>query len=501
VVVSDTARRIIARSEEEDAFIGQELPLAQWHPAEGSGVFEFIGSRGQPSLQGYAWSELTGWETAVGAPAAALEAPVRTLWLTISVTASLAFGLVVALALWLGRIITHSVGNAARAAIALGEGGHVVLSGTAVAEVDTLMAELRRTAAKRQAADDLLHESKDRLQLALNAAQLGWWQYDPLHRVFSGDTRSKEIFGVTADAAPIEQIMKRVHPDDAERISVGREAAFDPADLEPHAIEFRLRRENGEVRWIEVHWLAYFKGARRERRSASVIGTVADITERKQRDEKEHLLMREINHRAKNMLSVVHAIARQTAIKSPEDFIERFSERIQALSTNQDLLVRNDWNGVEIEDLVRAQLSPFEDLIGSRVAVCGPKLRLRAASAQAIGLVLHELATNAGKYGALSTQVGRVDVCWGIEGDTFTMSWIESDGPPVSAPARRGFGTVVMEAMVEHSVDGTVNLDYAPSGLTWRLTCPAARTLETWEQQNSVETENRSEWREGATIA
>jgi len=105
---------------------------------------------------------------------------------------------------------------------------------------------------------------------------------------------------------------------------------------------------------------------------------------------------------------------------------------------------------------------------------------LKAASAQAIGLVFHELATNAGKYGALSIDTGRVGVCWGTDGGTFTMSWIESDGPPACAPKRRGFGTVVMEAMAEHSVDGTVDLDYAPSGVTWRLTCPAANALESW---------------------
>jgi two-component sensor histidine kinase len=188
--------------------------------------------------------------------------------------------------------------------------------------------------------------------------------------------------------------------------------------------------------------------------------------------------MREVNHRAKNMLSVVDAIAHQTATKNPEDFIERFSERVQALSANQDLLVRNEWKGVEVEDLVRAQLAHFAGLIGSRVAMNGPKLSLKAASAQAIGLALHELATNAGKYGALSTEGGRVDVSWGIDRDTLTMSWTERYGPPVSAPRRRGFGTTVMEAMTERSVDGTVDLDYAPSGVTWRLTCPAANALE-----------------------
>src|SRR5499425_2906783 len=181
--------------------------------------------------------------------------------------------------------------------------------------------------------------------------------------------------------------------------------------------EYRVRRRDGTIRWVEANALAYFEGTGPERRAVSLGGTVQDITERKEREEKEHLLMREINHRAKNMLSVVDAIAHQTATRNPEGFVERFSERIQALSANQDLLVRNEWNGVEIEDLVCAQLSLFADLIGSRIAVHGPELRLKPACAQAIGLALHELATNAGKYGALSTDAGRVDVSWGTDGD------------------------------------------------------------------------------------
>jgi two-component sensor histidine kinase len=187
--------------------------------------------------------------------------------------------------------------------------------------------------------------------------------------------------------------------------------------------------------------------------------------------------MREVNHRAKNMLNVVDAIARQTATRNPEDFVERFSDRIQALSANQDLLVQNEWKGVDIEDLVRAQLALFADLIDSRIVVRGAKLCLNAASAQAVGLVLHELTTNAGKYGALSKKTGRVEIGWGTEGETFTMNWTEHDGPPVS-PSRRGFGTVVMKEMAERSVNGRVELDYAPSGVTWSLTCPAANALE-----------------------
>jgi PAS domain S-box-containing protein len=338
--------------------------------------------------------------------------------------------------------------------------------------------------ARKQAEQDL-QASKDRMQFALNAALLGWWQYDPIRRVVSGDSRFQEIFDLTADEIPIDHVLKRVHPDDADRVKANLDAALDPIDPRRSANEFRLRRGSGELCWVEVHGLAYFEGAGRERRAVSMVGTIADITkrkqreeERKEREEKVHLLMREVNHRAKNMLSVVHAIARQTATKNPEDFIERFSERIQALSANQDLLVRNEWNGVDVEDLVCAQLAHFADLIGSRIVVHGPKLRLKAASAQAIGLALHELATNAGKYGALSADTGRVDVCWGTDNDMLAVSWMEREGPPVSPPKQRGFGTIVMEAMTEYTVDGAVDLDYAPSGLTWRLTCPAASALE-----------------------
>jgi PAS domain S-box-containing protein len=481
-VISDATGRIIEQSGSQHTFIGEELPPALRHRA-GAGVFESIDSAGRPSLAASTRSELTGWETAVWAPKALLEAPVRAQWRALGAMALLAIALVAASAFWLGRTIARSVGHAARTAIALGEGGPMPVSGTPVAEVDTLMAELRGAAARRQAAEHDLQVSKDQLQLAFDATQLGWWQYDPLRGVGRGDARFNEIFEVTAGEIAIEDFMNRVHPDDAERFRANRREALDPANPKPYVHhEYRVRRRDGQVRWLEAHGLAYFEGTGPERRLVSFGGTVQDITERKEREEKEHLLMREVNHRAKNMLSVVDSIAHQTATRNPEDFIERFSERIQALSANQDLLVRNEWNGVEIEDLVRAQLAHFADLIGSRIGVHGPKLRFTAASAQAIGLALHELATNAGKYGALSTDKGRVYVSWGTVDDTFTMSWTEREGPPVSAPKRRGFGSIVMEAMAERSVDGKVDLDYARSGLTWRLTCPAGNALE-WTQR------------------
>jgi len=203
-----------------------------------------------------------------------------------------------------------------------------------------------------------------------------------------------------------------------------------------------------------------------------------DVTDQKAHEEQIHLLMSEISHRARNMLSLVQAIARQTLASEPEDFIERFTERIQSLAANQDLLVQNEWQGVDVEDLVRAQLAHFADLVGSRITVHGSPVRLNAAAAQAIGLALHELATNAGKYGALSVDAGCVDVGWRLDSDIFAMSWTERKGPPVSQPKRRGFGSTVVDSMVKQTVNGEVQLDYIPSGVVWNLTCPAANALE-----------------------
>jgi two-component sensor histidine kinase len=232
---------------------------------------------------------------------------------------------------------------------------------------------------------------------------------------------------------------------------------------------------NGVIRWLEDQDRVETSAAGLPVRA---VGIVRDITARKAHEGHVQLLMRELDHRVKNMLSIVQAIARQTAAREPDDFVVRFIERIRALSVNQDLLVRNEWQGADVEELVRTQLAPFTDLVGSRIVVHGPKLRLNAAAAQAIGLTLHELATNAGKYGALSTDKGHVDVRWGTDGRTLTMSWTERDGPPVSPPERRGFGSMVIASMATAAVEGEVQLDYAPSGLVWRLTCPAANGLE-----------------------
>jgi two-component sensor histidine kinase len=261
------------------------------------------------------------------------------------------------------------------------------------------------------------------------------------------------------------------------RVCEAAAAALNPLNPKPFVGEFRIQRIDGDVRWVEVYGMATFEGAGAARYAVVMVGTAADITERKRAEEHQLLLMRELNHRTKNLLSVVQSIANQTASSSPTDFVERFSHRIQALAASQDLLVRSEWRGVEIEDLVRTQLAHFADLIGERIMIEGPPLSVTPSAAQSIGMALHELATNAGKYGSLSDDHGSVSIDWRIDDNEFSIGWIEHDGPSVKPPKRRGFGSTIISAVAEASVSGEVELNYESSGVMWRLRCAASKAL------------------------
>ncbi len=241
--------------------------------------------------------------------------------------------------------------------------------------------------------------------------------------------------------------------------------------------EVEGRRKNGSAFAVDLTIAEWQVAGKRY-----FTGIVRDISERKRQEKKVALLLREVNHRAKNMLALVQAIASQTAVPEGGEFVERFSERLSALAASQDLLVMSGWQGVNARKLVRSQLSLFQELIDDRIKLSGPPLSLSAAGAQAIGMALHELATNAGKYGALSNSKGRIEIAWRLDraggSDEFTLSWVEAGGPPVFPPKQSGFGTTVIEAMPRMELDGEVTLVYAPEGLSWRLDCPAERVLE-----------------------
>ena len=208
-----------------------------------------------------------------------------------------------------------------------------------------------------------------------------------------------------------------------------------------------------------------------------------DLTEKQHQQERIKLLMGEVNHRSKNMLSLVEAIARQTAKTQPDQFIAVFGQRLRALSASQDLLVRGEWKAVDLGELVRSQLAHFADVHDDRITIDGPLLKIAASVSQSLGMALHELATNAAKFGSLSNQSGRVAISWGLQPDAsgqaqFAMSWIESGGPQIAKPARRGFGSAMIEGMLKTSLGCEAEIDFAPSGLTWRIDCPAAGVIE-----------------------
>src|SRR5262249_16664459 len=203
--------------------------------------------------------------------------------------------------------------------------------------------------------------------------------------------------------------------------------------------------------WVDKH-VTLLRDAAGRPTNTVVLAT--DITQRKCQDDHIRLLMREVNHRSKNMLSLVQAIARQTLTADPDDFLERFGKRVEALSANQDLLVKNAWKGVDLDELVRSQLGHFEDLIGTRIELEGPALIISASAAQALGMALHELATNAGKYGALSGANGFVDIVWRVRRDQssqemFVMTWRERCAHSITAPSKLGFGSSVISSMAE----------------------------------------------------
>ncbi len=324
-----------------------------------------------------------------------------------------------------------------------------------------------------------LAENEERLRAASSAA--GFGVYDT--RVADGRTTwSAELARILGlgdaqiDVSAPGSTLAVMHPDD--RGWMSESLAHVARTPGPYEFEWRTIRPNGMVRWLLDRGQSIGPTNPQTGLTSRITGIVVDITERKRHEEKILMLMREVNHRAKNMLGLVQAMARQTAAASPSEFVARFSERIQALSANQDLLVKNEWQGVDIQDLANAQLAHFEDLIGNRITLEGPPLRLNAAAAQGIGLALHELSTNAGKYGSLSNERGTVTLQWKVEAGQFEIAWQEAEGPPVVPPKRRGFGDTIITYAAETSVEGRSKLEFLPAGVRWRLTCPVGQALE-----------------------
>jgi PAS domain S-box-containing protein len=298
--------------------------------------------------------------------------------------------------------------------------------------------------------------------------------------VFTQDTDlrytwiSKDLLGLTPD-----QVVGRAED---EVLPASTRAEISPVKLavlrtgEPARAQITVE-EQGVRRWLDVTI-----DAQRDA-DGQIVGIVCasvDITEQKERESRIRLLMRELTHRSKNLLTVIDAIARQTAAHSDgvKDFLTRFRDRLHSLAGSHDQLVNEDWQGAWLRELVLGQLGHYVDRDSPAIVVEGPRLRVRPEAAQHIGLAIHELATNAAKYGAFASPEGRVTVAWDVEQDASGdavchISWTERGGPRVKPPTRRGFGHVVIERTVARALGGSVTLEFHPEGVRWSLTFPA----------------------------
>ncbi|MCU0953234.1 MAG: PAS domain-containing protein [Hyphomicrobium sp.] len=332
---------------------------------------------------------------------------------------------------------------------------------------------------ERKKSEQELRASEERLRLALDAAEMGIWEWDVQTGELAWTAQNYILLGLEPYAVTpsFESWAQRVHPDDLPRLLAEAEAMLQ-APREVYS-QYRAFGKNGEVRWLETRGRYECAPDGRPKR---YYGVLIDITERKQAEERDRILTAEVNHRAKNLLAVVQSVALQTArIDDPRAFAQNFSDRLSGLAASHDLLVQSHWSGVDIAELLRSQLSHFADLIGNRILLSGPPAELNASAAQIVGMAAHELATNASKHGALSSPKGCVRVTWNVETadglPRFKMQWMETNGPPVTPPNRRGFGHSILVDMAEYSLSAEVNLSYPQTGLLWQLSAHAKEVL------------------------
>jgi PAS domain S-box-containing protein len=335
----------------------------------------------------------------------------------------------------------------------------------------------------RRGTEDALRESDERLRLANEAAEIGTFTVDLEERAAYCSPQLSSMLGFPGvSVISVEAALRRVHREDVFRVSEGFEEAIAAKNGGNIKMDFRFVRPGGDVRWMSWIGRVDVKETPAGLKPFRIVGACLDITDRKRQEEHINFLMREVDHRAKNLLTLVQVIAHRTVAGSGPEFIKRFEERLRSLSASQDLLIKSAWKGISVRDLVLSQLAHFKDLIGTRITIGGSSVDVSAAAAQTLSMAIHELATNASKYGALSDDFGTVSIAWSVSGTgseaLFHMSWREAAGPLVQEPDKKGFGSTVVTHLVKRGLDADVEFNFAPTGAFWRISCPAANLLQ-----------------------
>jgi PAS domain S-box-containing protein len=340
-------------------------------------------------------------------------------------------------------------------------------------QLEQLNRELEARVAERTAAlaasTRQLRQSERLRSLALAAGQMGSWEWNVARGNTTWDQGQCEIFGVDPSTfvPTVDSVRPLIGPGDFELL----ERAFRKLSKNANTFqtEFRVLRPNGDVRWCTGTAIANFD----ERgRLIWLSGVVADITERKRAEERQILLAEEVDHRARNVVAVVQSIMRLTRAETIDDYIGALDGRISALSSAHRLLASSRWEGADLNRLVDEEFAPYRAGGKERVSVRGPVVVLPPATAQTIALALHELATNAAKYGALSSGTGRVNLTWRLSDGRLELSWQESDGPQIEPPSRRGYGSRAIVAGIERQLGGIVKFDWQTTGLHCTFSVP-----------------------------
>ena len=317
------------------------------------------------------------------------------------------------------------------------------------------------------------------LPLGVRVAGLGLGSVDYGADTIILDDRAAQLFSLPAhQPIPRRALHDRIHPDDLPQVEALVARMLNPHEPDHIDVVHRVQTPDGSERWLSARKHVTFDRPAGDADRQHLTGLVAimDVTPHKLAEQRVQQLMHEMNHRLKNLLTVVQSIARMTArTGAPEDFLDRFDARLRALSHNQDLMVSRGGEGVALGALVRQQLDPFAGGSNAALHISGPDLSLKFDAIQPIGLALHELGTNAMKYGALSVKGGRVNIDWRVTDDRFSLSWTESGGPAVVQPQRKGFGSTVLTGMTRSALEADVTLTYDPAGLQWSFSCDLDR--------------------------
>ena len=339
-----------------------------------------------------------------------------------------------------------------------------------------------------------LREGQALYRSALAAGRMGTWETDVVAKTRLWTPEGMALFGIDLPdgrghvGGAHDEYWLALHPDDRYLMQKFHELA-DTQDS--FTSEYRVVWPDGTTLWLRGHGQVVARTP--DGKAHRLVSIVADVTERKAAEDHARFLMHELSHRSKNLLAVIQSISRRTArtTMTMGEFESSFGQRLQGLAASHDVLVRNSWQGAPLADLLRQQLTPFIEIQSSRVELAGPDIVVTAEATQAIGLAIHELATNAIKYGALSVPAGKVHISWGFDnGSTSSrelfLKWVEQGGPSVVPPSRKGFGHLVIGEMIERSLNAKVALEFSAHGLEWSASIPATNLV--IEMQNGTET-------------